>query len=100
MKIHNDDYTTMKTPNKIVSLILCCMLWACFAGCSVAEDKKKQTAEQPAPSGPLFHREPLLPGKFAMMPMGSVKPRGWLKKQLKIQAESLVGRRRVLSDAR
>ena len=97
----------MKTPNKIGSLMLCCMLWVCFTAWSAAEDKNKpdtavvakQAAEQPAPSastssagGPLFHREPLLPGKFAMMPLGSVKPRGWLEKQLKLQAESLVGR--------
>jgi len=29
---------------------------------------------------PIFHKEPLLPGKFAMIPLGGVKPGGWLKR--------------------
>ena len=52
---------------------------------------KDATANQPQ-AGPLFHRAPLLPGAFAMMPLGSVKPRGWLRQQLLIQSVSLVGR--------
>jgi len=54
--------------------------------------KRKQAGPQNPKAGPLFHRAPLLPGEFAMMPLGTVKPRGWLEKQLKGQANSLVGR--------
>jgi len=52
-------------------------------------------AAQPAPAGPetkgVFHRKPLLKGRFAMLPLGSVKPRGWLKRELQIQADGITG---------
>jgi len=54
-------------------------------------DAQRATSTRPA-TGPLFHRAPLLPGRFAMMPLGSVKPRGWLRRQLENQSKSLVGR--------
>jgi len=38
-----------------------------------------------------FHRKPLLAGKFATLPLGSVKPRGWLKRELQIQADGITG---------
>lgn len=40
---------------------------------------------------PVWNRGPLQPGRLALLPLGAVKPRGWLRRQLRIQADGLSG---------
>ena len=51
-----------------------------------------------APEGPrqttgaaTWSRAPLQPTRLGLLPLGAIRPRGWLQRQLRIQADGLTG---------
>ena len=38
------------------------------------------------------NREPLTPAPFMKLPIGAIQPRGWLRHQLELEAQGMVGR--------
>ena len=42
-------------------------------------------------AAPVFNRQPLRTEALVPLPLGAVLPRGWLQRQLRIQAEGLTG---------
>ncbi|HUS34748.1 MAG TPA: beta-L-arabinofuranosidase domain-containing protein [Verrucomicrobiae bacterium] len=58
--------------------------------------------DRPDPSGPINHyvanRQPLAPSPAAKLPVGAVRPTGWLKKQLQLQANGFHGHLTEISD--
>ena len=68
---------------------VCLLITLALAGCS----HKQAPMVKPSapPTRAYWNRAPLADNAFAPLPLGTVKPRGWLKRQLRIQADGLTG---------
>ena len=65
------------------------------AGIAMAAEEKAQFKKTPAttPANQFYpgNREPLLASPLVKLPVGAVRPRGWLRKQMELMAEGFTG---------
>lgn len=63
-----------------------------LAGLASVLPTNRLLADPPsAQAAPVKDRAPLTPGAFSLLPLGSIRPAGWLRAQLLIQADGLSG---------
>lgn len=48
-------------------------------------------ADKPADDMYIFNRKPLAPKRYSELPLGQISPRGWIRDELKRQAEGMTG---------
>lgn len=70
----------MKIKTLMVTLCLACAMIATAAG------KKKLTLPEP-----VFNRAPLVEAPYAQLPLGEIKPQGWLNEQMQIMLNGMTG---------
>jgi hypothetical protein len=82
--------------------VLAAALFAPLALASMSFSAEISVVDRPDPSGHIDHyignRQPLEPSPAVKLPVGAVRPTGWLRKQLQLQADGFHGHLTEISD--
>jgi len=86
----------MRLATPAVSLLAAmAIVLAAGAACLAADDTQASVALRPKTDARnafySFNREPLAPSPFARLPIGAIKPHGWLRRSLEIEADGMTG---------
>src|SRR5205807_1159009 len=86
---------------EIIMTPLAALVVLSMAAVPAAAEERTATMDRPDTRSPNEHyvsnRKPLAPSPLVKLPIGTIKPRGWLRKQLELQAEGFHGRLDELS---
>ena len=67
----------------------------CIAFVALAAPEMATVVDRPATDVPngyyVGNREPLLPSPLVKLPIGAIRPEGWIRRQLELQAEGFIG---------
>ncbi|MCK5271021.1 MAG: glycoside hydrolase family 127 protein [Sedimentisphaerales bacterium] len=77
---------------RVVVLALIVIMMECVSG--AAEEVRVLSVPQANRQNDYYvsNRAPLLASSFVKLPIGAIKPKGWVRRQLELQAEGFVGR--------
>jgi DUF1680 family protein len=97
LKLHSKRFYSKLGEVKLVRLL---MLWGflflLIIGTSCAFAAGVYVVDKPPVHGVndfyVFNRPPLVPNPLSKLPVGSIKPKGWLRGQLELMAEGMTGR--------
>jgi len=77
---------------RVVVLVLIVIMMECI--CGAVEEVRVLSVPQASRQNDYYvsNRVPLLASPFVKLPIGAIKPKGWVRRQLELQAEGFVGR--------
>src|SRR6187455_265089 len=78
-----------------LAIVSCAKKESSVQSASPSDPPKNSPTTRPSPY--VANRPPLLPSAFLKLPIGSIEPRGWLRHQLELERNGMIGRLKEIS---